>query len=600
MSLSLQGLSEQEAAQKLNKALSEMGDAFASLIPGISSLNELMGVAQQRYGLNTRLLQLQGNEEELLRRQREQELAVVHPLNRATLEHIYALEDQLRAEQQAKQQLQQEQQQLQQAQQQYNSALGDLRNIMTSQIREATRAVSGAESDLQGAMSSAMDAAIQTVSDAESDLQKAIDAEVETINSSFDAIIENLNAGLDAAKEKAAQSNTIFELLDRSLRSRSLQSEQNEFRSRQSALQYVTSGGVDIDKLSDALSVLNAPSQKFFGTFQDYARDFALTSNAIEKSRDIAESTMTADELAVKKLEEQIEQSNSDRELQISQVEGLVSVDETVLSVEQAVNALREATADRDLIAKQHEELIEEFPQLSENVLSVEQAVNALREATTDRDLIVKQHEELISQFPDLNQSVLSIAAAVNNLANAQRAVSKAETKVSNAEKAAEMEKHKSILISGDREDPVLANPFYRNTEEAILNAAKAAGIETSGRIGLQITREVSKAYGVRVAGLPIRKRYAQGGFHTGGIRMVGEQGPELEATGPARIFSNRQTAEMFRDPELTNEVRNLRSEVAGLRTENAQLLANNNKYTKRSYDLYRKWDVDGQPPERT
>jgi len=81
---------------------------------------------------------------------------------------------------------------------------------------------------------------------------------------------------------------------------------------------------------------------------------------------------------------------------------------------------------------------------------------------------------------------------------------------------------------------------------------------------------------------------------------MVGERGPELEATGPARIYSSRQTSQMFRDPELADEVRALRSEVSGLRRENAELMVNNNKYTKRSYDLYRKWDIEGIPAERT
>lgn len=36
---------------------------------------------------------------------------------------------------------------------------------------------------------------------------------------------------------------------------------------------------------------------------------------------------------------------------------------------------------------------------------------------------------------------------------------------------------------------------------------------------------------------------YAAGGDHPGGLRIVGERGPELEATGPARIFSADQTA---------------------------------------------------------
>ena len=81
---------------------------------------------------------------------------------------------------------------------------------------------------------------------------------------------------------------------------------------------------------------------------------------------------------------------------------------------------------------------------------------------------------------------------------------------------------------------------------------------------------------------------------------VVGERGPELEATGPSRIFSTKQTAELFRNPELVAEVRSLREEVAGLRSESRQLQASNSKYVKRNYDINRKWDTEGLPATRT
>lgn len=41
-------------------------------------------------------------------------------------------------------------------------------------------------------------------------------------------------------------------------------------------------------------------------------------------------------------------------------------------------------------------------------------------------------------------------------------------------------------------------------------------------------------------------RAYAMGGLHPGGMRLVGERGPELEATGPSRIWSYDQTREML------------------------------------------------------
>lgn len=74
---------------------------------------------------------------------------------------------------------------------------------------------------------------------------------------------------------------------------------------------------------------------------------------------------------------------------------------------------------------------------------------------------------------------------------------------------------------------------------------------------------------------------FAMGGSHAGGLRIVGENGPELEATGPARIWTANQTMDMLRggaygrpDVEpLVNELRALREQLSEAQRENAKLL---------------------------
>ena len=69
---------------------------------------------------------------------------------------------------------------------------------------------------------------------------------------------------------------------------------------------------------------------------------------------------------------------------------------------------------------------------------------------------------------------------------------------------------------------------------EIISNAIKAgAGLTAAG------LREVVTALG----GTPA---FATGGMHSGGLRLVGENGPELEVTGPSRIFNADQTRSML------------------------------------------------------
>ncbi|MDY0212550.1 MAG: hypothetical protein RBR06_06055 [Desulfuromonadaceae bacterium] len=91
---------------------------------------------------------------------------------------------------------------------------------------------------------------------------------------------------------------------------------------------------------------------------------------------------------------------------------------------------------------------------------------------------------------------------------------------------------------------------------------------------------------------------FASGGYHSGGLRLVGENGPELEATGPSRIYTAAQTQQMLRgsgNRALIAEIRALRSEVIRLRAE-AAATARNTHGTRRQLE---RWDGDGMPEER-
>ena len=86
--------------------------------------------------------------------------------------------------------------------------------------------------------------------------------------------------------------------------------------------------------------------------------------------------------------------------------------------------------------------------------------------------------------------------------------------------------------------------------------------------------------------------QFANGGIHNGGLRIVGENGPELEATGPSRIYNANQLSDMMNNRTTAEEVKSLRDE---LKLAMYQIAKN----TGKSYDLLNRWDGDGLPPER-
>lgn len=85
---------------------------------------------------------------------------------------------------------------------------------------------------------------------------------------------------------------------------------------------------------------------------------------------------------------------------------------------------------------------------------------------------------------------------------------------------------------------------------------------------------------------------FATGGNHDGGWRVVGENGPEIEYTGPSRIYNAGQTSSMLDTSALQAEIKQLREEMrAGMFA-----VAKN---TGKTADQLQRWDGDGLPEER-
>ncbi|KAK0330488.1 hypothetical protein LTR94_032649, partial [Friedmanniomyces endolithicus] len=112
-------------------------------------------------------------------------------------------------------------------------------------------------------------------------------------------------------------------------------------------------------------------------------------------------------------------------------------------------------------------------------------------------------------------------------------------------------------LANGASQDAVIDS--IKNSPEAQIKklygevlgrTADAAGLDywmdrLQGGISLDAIRDTfqNSDEAKKLRGVP---GFASGGDHVGGWRIVGEEGPELEATGPSRIFNANQTKDMF------------------------------------------------------
>ena len=242
----------------------------------------------------------------------------------------------------------------------------------------------------------------------------------------------------------------------------------------------------------------------------------------------------------------------------------------------------------------------------------------------------------MLSQISNGNLSVVSglnsVVAAINSQTAAQQAEIKRQQDLSIAQKALE-----SLAGSGADKDIARQQQELqslidqRNSKQAFIDAitpnwnnwsygqrfkagtymAELPGLDkmiSELRTSLEIKTseynaalESQRAIIRALGGVPA---FAAGGVHAGGLRIVGENGPELEVTGPSRIYNAIQTQNILRsanvptavqigssqpgDPalrqlvsELTQEVVNLRAEARATAIASQQLQQQFNRMTR-------------------
>lgn len=315
-------------------------------------------------------------------------------------------------------------------------------------------------------------------------------------------------------------------------------------------------GGLpDADKLQAVLTTLSQDASEQFASFADYQADFYRTRNDMSDLASISDKALTVEERTLGTLEDQLASYDQMLEREQEQIDQLKGISTTGLSIRDAILALHSAI----LGAKAN-------------------PINAVVSSISDA------YQSALGRAPDAAglEYWKGSAAAGNSISDIVNAISNSpEAKI------------KALYKS----------TFGRNADAAGLQywmGRAAAGVSYDViEQGLKESDEYKKKQ--KIPG------YATGGDHTGGWRIVGENGPELEATGPARIFNASQTRDLM--ARLGSPVDNsaaLAEEVRQLRTQNdAQQKALDRallavaKYSKQTADLLDRWEKIGSPKER-
>jgi biotin operon repressor len=287
------------------------------------------------------------------------------------------------------------------------------------------------------------------------------------------------------------------------------------------ALAIARAGGPlpDADSLKTALSTLQKDSTGQFASYADYLRDYYSTKNDIASLAGITDDSLSVEQKSLDALNAQvkaIDQMVADAQAQVDVLKG---IDSNGLTLIQAVEGVRTA-----ILAANANPLV-----------SGTSAINAA-------------YQSALGRAPDA-VGLAYWQKAIGNGASASDVTSA----IANSPEATIQGMYQTMLHRPA--DAAGLNFWLTQMRTGVSLADIGNAIAGSGEVQGKIPG------------------FATGGDFAGGWRLVGERGPELEATGPARIFNASQTSSLFSrltNPSSNNDV--LAAEVKALREDNRQM----------------------------
>lgn len=238
----------------------------------------------------------------------------------------------------------------------------------------------------------------------------------------------------------------------------------------------------------------------------------------------------------------------------------------------------------------------EQLSEAEKQLLAAEQQIEAL-----DAQLELMREQIMVARMTNnsiqgLSGAILTIPQAMAQLKSSLSEEIKALGTMQTAAQEASSAQQRTITVSGKQKDPItLITDLYTQHYGSASRASQYIGGEM-----FQKWVNLATAYGNEFAIADWAKAgnigttsptFAAGGLHTGGIRLVGERGPELEVTGPARYMSNATLASMMGNGN-NEELRQLREEN---KVQMRALVSLQNRMTK----IIEQWNGDGLPTER-
>lgn len=215
---------------------------------------------------------------------------------------------------------------------------------------------------------------------------------------------------------------------------------------------------------------------------------------------------------------------------------------------------------DQERLAKGHELLSKAFTDLN---ISMPSTVSAYRKLVESQDLTTESGRETFTALLTLSSAFYEIKTASEEAASTlieeinrlRGVVSTSSVNGFEGTKASFMQAI-SLAQAGDSAAMASIPGLSQSLESMFMSSA--GSLEDVNRFRSWLANSIG-------SGIPA---FASGGFHSGGLRLVGENGPELEMTGPSRIFSNNDTMQMLSSEGVIRAIEVMNGNLEMLRAE--------------------------------
>jgi tape measure domain-containing protein len=233
----------------------------------------------------------------------------------------------------------------------------------------------------------------------------------------------------------------------------------------------------------------------------------------------------------------------------------------------------------------------EQLSEAEKQLIAAEQQIEAL-----DTQVQLMREQIMVARMTEnsiqgLTGAVLTIPQAISQLQASLSSERTALSTMQTASQSALSAQQQTITVTNKQKDPLtLTTDLYTQAGSAgyIGTETFQGWVDYAARNGAQATIDAWKNVGNRGT---TSATFAAGGLHGGGMRLVGERGPELEVTGPARYMSNATLSSMMNNGN-GEEVRQLREEN---KVQMRAMVSLQNRMTK----IIEQWNGDGLPTER-